>query len=419
MHTNHLLDYAPKPTCEPPPFRYVTAYTPLYADAAAKLQGVLGERLTAYAYEDRGSWLCNVTIKPDAILRALDEQPLAVCWLDADDIPRGNLHVHPPECDVAYATAARPSPYIYDFTTRTVVANLAGTPTPKGGVLYFANRNAVRGLLHTWSDLLLENAGKTNCEQALREALSRYPALRCGRLDLRCAHGELGYNAADKPARGGVYMELRDVPDFFSELPSMPEHVYICGSGPSLRESLAKLPADAYTLACNGAINCGHTFDWYFAYDRHLTEYAWWKSLRVNHRTRVAFGDELMGELLRHPELPHPRVDYCFRTKPTISPTVAIDAYLKSGSLRRGLNIVASAMQGAFFAGARHITLLACEQYGPDHYDGSVNPDPMRAHQGVWFSAERMGRLCEALRRQDCRVEHMGRTAIPGIEVLQ
>lgn len=191
---------------------YVSGYTPLYEPYAKRLEATLHALGTHYeltAYSERGSWLQNLSVKPDTVLSGFASQRYPdhdVVWLDADCLLQ-NIWPQDTEADVIYFVNLPASPRRFDFETLTVMNNTGCLITPAGMAIYFRNVPEVRQLVETWRDLCYTFGNVTNDEQCFREALHRHPGLSLleyHRDRGAIAHGAEGYKGGRKPPGGGV-----------------------------------------------------------------------------------------------------------------------------------------------------------------------------------------------------------------------
>ena len=175
------------------------------------------------------------------------------------------------------------------------------------------------------------------------------------------------------------------VPDVFERLHELgsPQHVYICGAGPNGRAAYDKIPADAYTMACNCLIEYPRTWTLWCAIDGFAREMSWW-SAPVPRETKV---------LLSHGLVPyHENVDYSCDVKWTVGQ----DWYPMKSIMFNGATVVGVLTQLAFFMGVKHITYVGVDMKGSKHYDGSyAYPYP-----GPWHQLHRLSAIVKFLKKK-------------------
>lgn len=211
-------------------------------------------------------------------------------------------------------------------------------------------------------------------------------------------------------------MEGNTIPDVFDSNIRLPECIIICGAGPSLQEGLDRVDDDACVIACNSAINYPFPYAYWIAFDHRVVDYPWWDTLTLPDMCKVVFGSRLVNRLRMLPgENRHPP-DWYYNYMPPVDRSTRKGQYLRDGYLRGGMNVLGCALQFGYWFGAKRILLSGCDQHGPGHWDGFVNPDEYGSHQRHWICIERLTNLAQELGKHGCIVQSLTDTAIAGIE---
>lgn len=211
-------------------------------------------------------------------------------------------------------------------------------------------------------------------------------------------------------------MEGNTVPDVFSGNIQLPETIIVCGAGPSLQEGLDRVDDDAVVVACNSAINYSFPYRYWLAFDHRVVDYPWWNTLRVPDGCEVIFGSRLVNRLRLIPEEAKHAPDWYYNYMPPVDRATKRGTFLQPGYLRGGMNVLGCALQFGYWFGAKRILLSGCDQWGPGHWDGFVNPDTFGSHRLHWNTIMRLGALVEELGRAGVKVQSLTDTAIAGVE---
>jgi hypothetical protein len=206
------------------------------------------------------------------------------------------------------------------------------------------------------------------------------------------------------------------VPDVFSYIGRKPQldPVYIIGSGPCGPKGVARIPAQAQTIALNSAILYKREFTFWMAFDRGtgplgeyggMRAYPWWRTIVLPEETCTVFGIGLVQDHFNSPEHTsgHIPMHYGFKYRPTCSRQASEEmagakprSPLTPGLLRGGVNIAGCALQFAAWAGAKKIILAGVDMRGNGHYDGFTNP---KMTTGEWGICRKLKWLIAGLKR--------------------
>jgi hypothetical protein len=201
---------------------------------------------------------------------------------------------------------------------------------------------------------------------------------------------------------------LVNIPDVFEEIGRWRgvDDWYIVGAGWSAQKTQQLIPTGARSIALNSVINIDFPWTWWCVMDWSIMGMAWWPEVRVPDSTRTLFSWPVVKIMLLYPELAR-RIDYGFDYNPAVKRHAA-DCELIRGSLRKGMTVLGAALQFAYFAGAKHIHLLGCEQHGSMHWDYSE----YSYQRDTWTSVTRLNMLIKQLEREGVKVSSLGQTEL-------
>ncbi|MFA5344556.1 MAG: hypothetical protein WC381_11435 [Kiritimatiellia bacterium] len=201
-------------------------------------------------------------------------------------------------------------------------------------------------------------------------------------------------------------------PDIFTALPHMPERVYVVGSGPQGLEPSRSIPENAYCLALNSAICLWRKWEWWVCGDHRVMDTDWWCDFTVHFPTRTLYSARLANRMhTDHTIYPWRRPDYYYRYHPGLT-----GASFKPGQpclipgMLRSLTVAGSALQFAYYSGAREIVLCGIDMYGKKHFDGHENPDD--CYKAKWPWADNLSKLCRVLEGEGLKITSISKTAL-------
>lgn len=206
-------------------------------------------------------------------------------------------------------------------------------------------------------------------------------------------------------------------PDIFDHMPDMPERVYICGSGPKGAAAFKRIPEKAYCIALNGQVTFWRKWDWWMCFDHRAVDAEWWPEVILTKETKALFGARLANRIYTDPGIyPILKPDYFFKYHPGISGASFVPGQptLLPGVLR-GLTVAGSALQFAYYAGAKEVVLCGIDMFGQDHQDGHKNIDVV--YKTVWPWAANLSKLCVFLKNKGMNVMTISETALTGIDL--
>jgi hypothetical protein len=198
---------------------------------------------------------------------------------------------------------------------------------------------------------------------------------------------------------------IGDVFAYLDKKPHAGGTIYIVGAGPNGNAGIGRIPADAVTIALNGAIRHKREFSYWLAFDCGIRNYPWWPALVTPQGTRNIFGITLTAEHWGTPEQVSGRIPahFQFAFRPTLSPQFQVEKQLKRkttplihGVLRGGASIAGVAFQFAAWAGVKKIILCGVDMKGNGHFDGFKN---LRMQDAEWPICAKIRWLADSLKQ--------------------
>jgi hypothetical protein len=202
-------------------------------------------------------------------------------------------------------------------------------------------------------------------------------------------------------------LSKKGIPYLFDHIKELPraDHIFVVGAGETGSQGFAKIPRDACTIAVNSVLMAGcnpgyypDPWTYWMVCDRRTPNQPCWKQ---------PVPDKTLVLMLDIHELEHPQIDYCWRHGSMLRvgrPTLTWE------HLQGGATIIVPAILWAYFLGAKHITLVAVDQQGLKHWDGSpANPGKKRI---IWKGCKRVQYLCSQLIRNGIRIDSLTPTVL-------
>lgn len=186
------------------------------------------------------------------------------------------------------------------------------------------------------------------------------------------------------------------MPDIFDCLPDLkiPGTVYICGNGPNGTPHLDSIPADAYTIACNGVIEYPRPWSLWMCFDINAITTQWFANGKAKRGVTKLLGHEIAG-----------RRDYSFKYLPALSEYCS----LAPGVLRGSATIVGCALQLAYFAGCDEVILNGVDMYGPRNWKGQ---QIYRHDYGLWPQSAYMQWLIDYCTGEGMNISSLSETRL-------
>ena len=206
----------------------------------------------------------------------------------------------------------------------------------------------------------------------------------------------------------------RDILKHNWKLPS--DEVYVLGTGPNGKEHYKRIPADAWVIGVNQAIELWPIvpmFLWLCA-DGTLPKQEWFiQNVGTFIRVEWPLEDSKnptpcfdSGVLLNA----YPDVPYYFTHGRTLRASPAFA--LEEGVLRSGGSISSEAVQLAYWLGAKRIVLVGVDMAGKTYFDDTTNLNPRLLPDGKSKHLRIMNGLCTWLRARGTEVVSLSPTAL-------
>jgi hypothetical protein len=149
-----------------------------------------------YQYESTGNWYANVARKPDFLLRALDDTPHDIVYIDADAIVHAPLRIFDEWTGEMLGAHYRMRP--------------GKEPELLGGTLYLRNHDALRIFLKDCRAYMAMTAARGEaiyCQRAMADLLPSHPDITIRPLPVEyCTI----YDGVDRPASGIVIEHMQE-----------------------------------------------------------------------------------------------------------------------------------------------------------------------------------------------------------------
>lgn len=185
----------------------------------------------------------------------------------------------------------------------------------------------------------------------------------------------------------------------------MPNVIYILASGPNGKESYDKIPANAFVIAVNQAVEIPNVYDLTF-------EIASWivgdsLALRENWFDRcykLYNGKRYFSNFVKK-KMPNADAEFFSYVDNGDFSKMSKGKYPVMGT------ISATASMIAYRLGAKKIILIGCDMSGPKHHDGSGDPTDLR-HGDVWFGTDEFNTVISWLNNQGVEVYTLSETKL-------
>lgn len=192
--------------------------------------------------------------------------------------------------------------------------------------------------------------------------------------------------------------------DFFKTdlVNGMPERVYILATGPNGKEYHDKIPDNAYVIAVNQGIMIRPNCNLWMVFDHRCLSKPWWaEAVTINGPKRL-FSRQPIRMVL---------CDYTFITTPSLVGKPPDE--LRRGVLRGGATIAGSAVQAAYYGGAKVITMIGVDMSGLQYYDGSYNNSvTVRGRDQEWVNLQAFNNMVAHIQKNGVIVNSLSKTAI-------
>lgn len=199
--------------------------------------------------------------------------------------------------------------------------------------------------------------------------------------------------------------------DIFKANLDIPDDVYIVAPGPNGLDHIARIPADAFVIVVNKAIELPLFPKLWMCSEPLAGETAWFKGNIDDNKHIACFWSQYLGEA-------HPDIAYCWEhEEPLLTVT---DPYPILNVLCRRATVAGQAVQLAYWLKAKRIILCGFDASGNTYFDntpaGEGNSFTMR--EGEWWWVTRlMNPMIKWIKAAGVEVVSLSKTAID-VEVI-
>ncbi len=185
--------------------------------------------------------------------------------------------------------------------------------------------------------------------------------------------------------------------DVFAHLQTFgkPPVVYICGAGKHLKDGIARIPKDAFTIALNSVIRYRRKWNVHMCADQYAARFDWFPPPDKLPRGCIPVYATAVLDLAQREGKPHEYPQgYTFAPLPP----VVIGRDLLAGRLQVGGSVAGCALRFAYEIGAKRAVFCGVDMHGRGHFDGApIDPNRRLREQDAWEHTPCLQWICEFL----------------------